>query len=346
MSVLNHQAENEENLASGLFNTIASLIEQSKGRVALTLNSEITLLYWNTGIIINRHILQNQRAGYGERVIATLARQLTQNYGKGWSKQQLWNCLRTAEIIPEQEKIYALSRELSWTHIRTVLWMEDVLKRDFYIELCRKEKWSTRVLQERIDSMLFERTALSKQPEELIKKEIDVLKSKGAVTPELVFRDPYVLDFLGLKDTYSEQDLESAILNQLQEFIIEIGSDFAFLARQKRIMIDNEDFRIDLLFYHRGLRRLVAIDLKLGRFKAAYKGQMELYLKWLDKYERKEGEESPVGLILCAEKKQEQIELLELNKGHIRVAEYMTELPPKEILFQKLHKAIENARRG
>jgi predicted nuclease of restriction endonuclease-like (RecB) superfamily len=191
--------------------------------------------------------------------------------------------------------------------------------------------------------MLFERSALSRKPEEVLKQELSTLRSAGAVTPDLVFRDPYVLDFLGLSDTYSERDLESAILTQLQQFIIELGSDFAFLARQKRILIDNEDFKIDLLFYHRGLKRLVAIDLKLGRFKAAYKGQMELYLKWLDKYERKEGEESPIGLILCAEKSEEQIELLELNKGHIRVSEYLTQLPPKEVFASKLHKAIQLA---
>jgi predicted nuclease of restriction endonuclease-like (RecB) superfamily len=191
--------------------------------------------------------------------------------------------------------------------------------------------------------MLFERTALSKKPAKLLKKEIQVLKAKGTVTPDLVFRDPYVLNFLGLKGSYTEKDIESAILNQLQEFIVEMGNDFAFLARQKRIIIDGEDFKIDLLFYHRGLRRLVVIDLKLEKFQAAHKGQMELYLKWLDKYERKEGEESPIGLILCAEKKQEQIELLELNQGHIRVAEYMTQLPSKKLIVDKLHKAIELA---
>jgi predicted nuclease of restriction endonuclease-like (RecB) superfamily len=191
--------------------------------------------------------------------------------------------------------------------------------------------------------MLFERTALSKRPEKLLRQEMELLESKGTVTPDLVFRDPYFLDFLGLKDTFSEKDIESAILNQLQQFIVELGTDFAFLARQKRIIIDGEDFKIDLLFYHRGLRRLVVIDLKLEKFRAAHKGQLELYLKWLDKYERKPGEESPIGLILYAEKKQEQIELLELDKGHIRVAEYLTQLPTKEILAEKLQRAIELA---
>ena len=200
--------------------------------------------------------------------------------------------------------------------------------------------------EERIGSMLFERTALSKKPSDLIMKELNVLKSEGTVTTDLVFRDPYVLDFLGLKDTYSENDLESAILRQLQQFIIELGTDFAFIARQKVITIDQEDFRIDLLFYHRGLRRLVAIDLKLDKFKAAYKGQMELYLKWLDKHELKNGEESPLGLILCSQKQQEQIELLELNRGQIRVSEYLTQLPPKELLAEKLHYAIQIAKKN
>jgi predicted nuclease of restriction endonuclease-like (RecB) superfamily len=279
-----------------------------------------------------------------------LSTQLTQAYGKGWGKRHLWHCVRVADTFEEDQIVNALSTQLSWTHLRILASFEDEMKRIFYTELSLRDRWNTRALQERIDSMLFERSALSRKPEELLKQELNTLRSAGAVTPDLVFRDPYVLDFLGLSDTYSERDLESserdlesAILTQLQQFIIELGSDFAFLARQKRILIDNEDFKIDLLFYHRGLKRLVAIGLKLGRFKAAYKGQMELYLKWLDKYERKEGEESPIGLILCAEKSQEQIKLLELNKGHIRVSEYLTQQPPKEVFASRLHKAIELA---
>ncbi|MCC9138797.1 YhcG family protein [Pontibacter silvestris] len=330
--------------ANDLFNNVAALIEQSKRQVALTVNREVTLLYWHVGKAINHKLLQEQRGEYGEQVVESLSSQLTKTYGKGWSKRHLWHCVRVADTFQEDQIVNALSTQLSWTHLRILAMFEDELKREFYTALCVQERWSTRVLQERIDSMLFERSALSKKPEDLLRRELSTLKSAGAVTPDLVFRDPYVLDFLGLSDTYSERDLESSILTQLQQFIIELGSDFAFLARQKRIIIDNEDFKIDLLFYHRGLKRLVAIDLKLGRFKAAYKGQMELYLKWLDKYERKEGEESPIGLILCAEKSQEQIELLELNKGHIRVSEYLTQLPPKEVFASRLHKAIELAK--
>ena len=327
-----------------LYKDISELIEQSRKRVALIVNQEITLLYWRIGRTISSSLLKNKRAEYGETIIVTLSQQLTASFGKGWGVRHLWHCVRVADIFPENQIVNALSTQLSWTHLRELAAIEDDLKRTFYTELSSRERWSTRTLGERIGSMLYERTALSKKPEQLIRKEIDLLKSKGTVTADLVFRDPYVLNFLGLPDTYSENDFESAILNQLQQFIIELGSDFAFIARQKRIVIDNEDYKIDLLFFHRGLKRLVAIEIKLDRFKAAYKGQMELYLKWLDKHERKPGEKTPIGLIICSQKQQEQIELLELNKGQIRVSEYLTQLPPKELLTEKLHRAIEIAR--
>jgi len=221
---------------------------------------------------------------------------------------------------------------------------DDPLKRDFYIEISRIEKWSVRTLQERINSMLFERTAISRKPEDTIADDLKALREKGEFSSDLVFRDPYFLDFLGLSDSYSEKDLESAIIVELQRFIIELGQDFAFLARQKRITIDNRDYYIDLLFYHRRLKCLVAIDLKIGEFEAAFKGQMELYLRYLEKYEMVEGENTPVGLILCAGKNEEHIELLQLDKSNIRVADYLTQLPSKEILQTKLHRAIEIAR--
>jgi predicted nuclease of restriction endonuclease-like (RecB) superfamily len=334
----------EKQLTKQLFKDITELIELSRKHVALTVNRELTLLYWNIGKTITTTLLKQKRAEYGEGIVATLSQQLTQSFGKGFTKSALNRMVNFYKYFQDENIVATVSQQLSWSHFIELLVIEDSVKRKFYLQLCINERWSIRTLRERIGSMLYERTALSKKPEALIQKELSILKSEGAVTPDLVFRDPYVLDFLELKDTYSENDLETAILNQLQSFIIELGSDFAFIARQKRIIIDKEDHRIDLLFYHRGLRRLVAIDLKLDRFKAAYKGQMELYLKWLDKYERKEGEEPPIGLILCAEKQQEQIELLELNKGHIRVAEYLTQLPSKKILAQKLHRAIEMAR--
>ncbi|MBS1644634.1 MAG: DUF1016 family protein [Bacteroidetes bacterium] len=333
----------KQHTAPSLYEAIRSLVLISRNTIAISVNRELTLLYWNIGKSISTDILKHKRAGYGEQVIETLSKKLTIEFGKGWSKQQLWNCLYAVETFPSKKIISTLSGELSWSHIKELIYIKDRLQREFYLQLCRNERWSVRQLRERIDSMLFERTALSKKPAKLIKDELTALNKKQAVSPELFFRDPYLLDFLGLRDTFSEKDLETAIIAELQRFIIELGNDFAFLARQKRIQIDGEDYYIDLLFYHRQLQRLVAIDLKLGKFKTAYKAQMELYLNWLSKYEQKENEQAPIGLILCADKSQEHIELLELNKGNIRVAQYLTALPSKKLLQQKLHKAIQLA---
>ncbi|MCD4676195.1 MAG: PDDEXK nuclease domain-containing protein [Desulfobacula sp.] len=322
---------------------IKKLIEKSRQNVALAVNAEITLLYWHIGKRIKTEILRNERAEYGKKLIAGLSEQLTQAYGKGWSKRHLHHCIRIAEIFPDIEIVHALRSQLSWTHLRFIISMEDELKRDFYIEMCKMEKWSSSQLQGRIQSMLYERTAISKKPEQTIKNDLELLRSEQKLSPELVFRDPYFLDFLGLADTYSERDLETSILAELQHFIIEMGSDFAFMARQKRIIIDNRDYYIDLLFYHRRLKCLIAIDLKIGEFEAAYKGQMELYLRYLEKYEQIEDENTPIGLILCTGKNEEHIELLQLDKSNIRVADYLTVLPPKKLLQEKLHKAIEIA---
>ena len=323
---------------------IRTLIDQSRQQVAVTVNSAITTLYWQIGKRINDEILRNKRADYGKQIVSTLSRQLTAEYGKGWSSRHLHHCLRFAETFPEEQIVNALRTQLSWTHLRLITAIDDSLKREFYIEMCKLEKWSTRALQERIQSMLYERTAISKKPEETIKNELKQFKETEQVTPDLVFRDPYFLDFLELKDTYSEKDLESAIIAELQRFIGELGNDFAFLARQKRITIDDRDYYIDLLFYHRRLKSLVAIDLKIGEFDAAYKGQMELYLNYLEKYENVEGENPPIGLILCAGKNPEHIELLQLHRSNVKVADYFTILPPKEVLVDRLHKAIAIAR--
>jgi predicted nuclease of restriction endonuclease-like (RecB) superfamily len=225
---------------------------------------------------------------------------------------------------------------LSWSHFVEIIYLKDPLQRQFYAEMARVERWSVRTLRQKIQGMLYERTAISRKPEELARQELEALQEEDLMTPDLVFRDPYLLDFLVLEDTYSERDLE--------RFLLELGTDFSFIARQKRMTIGDKDFYLDLLFYHRSLRRLVALELKLGSFDAAYKGQMELYLRWLDKYERRSGEEPPIGLILCSEKNREQIELLQLDRGEIRVAEYLVELPPKGLLEAKLHEAIRLAR--
>ncbi|MBN3581058.1 DUF1016 family protein [Algoriphagus aestuarii] len=337
------EISNSQGIVSPLFGEIKQLIDQSRNQVAVTVNAALSLLYWKVGKRLQEEVLLYQRAEYGKEIISSLSKQLEQEYGKGWSKRQIHYCLQFAEAFPEEEIVHTVCAQLTWSHIRLIIPMDSEVKRMFYIEICQLENWSVRSLQEKIDSMLFERTAISKKPEETIKASLEKLKNKDVVNPDLVFRDPYVLDFLGLRDTYSEKDLEDSILNELQKFIGELGSDFAFLARQKRISIDQVDYYIDLLFYHRRLKSLVAIDLKLGHFKAEYKGQMELYLRWLEKHESLEGENPPIGLILCASKNQEHIELLQLDHGNIKVAEYMIHLPPMKVLEQKLHRAIEIA---
>ncbi len=330
---------------NNLFSEIKQLIEEARQTVATVVNSATTILYWNIGKRINTEILVNKRAKYGKEVVKSLSQELTKEYGKGWSEQHIWHCLRFAETFPDKEILYALSRQLSWTHFRTIMYLNDELKREFYIQMTRIENWNTRVLNEKIDSMLFERTAISKKPEELIKKELKELKDENKLNPDLVFRDPYFLNFLGLEDNYSEKSLEDAILRELEKFILELGQGFTFVERQKRMLIDGDNFKLDLLFYHRKLKRLVAIDLKLDRFKAQYKGQMELYLRYLEKFETEKGENTPIGLILCAAGSKEQIELLQLEESGIRVAEYLVELPPKELLQRKLHKVIELERK-
>jgi predicted nuclease of restriction endonuclease-like (RecB) superfamily len=323
-----------------LYTEVTQLIEQSKQNVAVAVNAEISLLYWNVGRRINNEILHNERAEYGKKIVHSLSTQLTLQYGKGWSEKQLRQCMQFANVFQDEQIVYALRIQLTWTHIRTIIYMEDPLKRDFYIEMCKLEKWSSRQFQERIQSMLYERTAISKKPEETIKNELELLKNEKEISPDLVFRDPYFLDFLGLRDMYSEKDLEASILAELQRFITEMGTDFAFMARQKRITIDHRDYYIDLLFYHRRLKCLVAIDLKIGEFEANNKGQMELYLRYLEKYEQVEGENTPIGLILCTGKNEEHVELLQLDKSNIRVADYLTALPSQKILQEKLHKAV------
>ncbi|MFO0824913.1 MAG: YhcG family protein [Gemmataceae bacterium] len=269
---------------------------------------------------------------------------MAEDYGNGYSRPNLFRMVRFAEVFPDREIVSTLSAKLGWSHFVEIIPLKKELQREFYAEMCRVERWSVRTLRDKIGGMLYERTALSKKPEDLAKQELTALRTSDQISPDLVFRDPYFLDFLGLKDTFSEHDLEDAILRDMESVLLELGVGFTFVARQKRIVIDGEDFYLDLLFYHRKLRRLVAIDLKLGKFEAADKGQMELYLRYLDKHEREPGEESPLGLILCESAGEEQVELLQLGESGIRVASYLTDLPPKALLERKLRAAAELAR--
>ena len=332
------------NVIDRLFNEISPLITAARERVAVGVNAELTKLNWNVGGCINREILGHGRAEYGKQIVKGLADRLMLFHGAGWDEKTLRHCLRAAETFSEEEIVSAVRRQLSWTHIKTLAYISDTLKRRFYLEMCATEHWGTRVLQRRIASLMYERTAIAKKPEVVIKKELEALRDEGKMSADLAFRDPYVLDFLGLHGDFSEKELEKALVADMRNAILELGGDMAFLAEQKHISVDNEDYYLDLLFFHRRLRRLVAIDLKVDTFKAEYKGQMELYLKWLERNERRKGEKKPIGLILCAGKNEEHVELLEIARSNIRVASYMTELPPKKVLEAKFRLAIETAR--
>jgi predicted nuclease of restriction endonuclease-like (RecB) superfamily len=327
-----------------LFNDISEMISAGKNRVAVEVNHAVVLLYWSIGKRINDEILKGDRANYGEQIISQISVELTHKFGKGYNKSNLFRMIRFAKLYPDSKIIATVSRQLSWSHIIMICQMNNGLQRDFYLEMARIERWSVRETRDKINTMLFERTAISKRPEKVIKTEINKLRDGDELNPDLVFRDPCFLDFANLSGKYSEGDLENAILDNITEFLYELGNDFCFVARQKRMSTKNKDRYLDLLFFHRGLKRLVAIELKLGKFEPEHKGQMEWYLRWLDKNERKDGEEKPIGIILCADKDQEDVEYLELDEAGIHVTKYLTKLPPKKLLEEYLHKAITIAR--
>ncbi len=323
--------------ADSLHAELRVLIAISRQRLAGAVNAELTRLYWSVGERLRTAVLGGaDRAKYGDQLIQRVGDQLAQEFGRGFEAKNLRRMVQFAQAFPQPEIVATLSRQLSWSHFVNLLPLKTEPARQFYASQAATNTWSVRELRHQIERKAFERA-------EIASAQSPVMQS-AATTPALIFKDPYFLDFLGLRQGHDEADLESAILRQLEAFILELGRGFAFVERQKRMVIDGDDFYLDLLFYHRRLRRLVAIELKLGRFKAAHKGQMELYLKWLDKHERQPGEEAPIGLILCAESSREQVELLQMHKDGITVAEYWTELPPKAELEQKLHAALLEAR--
>ena len=330
----------EVTLQESLITDLRTLINEARNKVALIVNTEITLLYWHIGKRINEEVLGNQRAEYGKQIVSTLSTQLTKEYGRGFELRNLRRMMQFAELFPDFQIVATASQQLSWSHFIELLSIKNDLGREFYLTMAASESWSIRTLRNKIDSMLYERTAISSKPEEVIKTELANLRNNEILSPDLVFKSPYFLEFTGLKGVYSEKSLEDSLLVHIEHFILELGVGFTFVERQKRMIIDGEDFYLDLLFYHRKLRRLVAIELKLGKFKAAYKGQMELYLRWLEKHEKEVGEESPIGLLLCTEGSEEQIELLQLDQTGIRVAQYMTELPSRVLLYQQLQKIV------
>lgn len=330
---------------SQLMDDLQLIINSAKVRVASVANAELTMMYWHIGKRINSEILGNQRAEYGKQIVSTLSTQLQRLYGnKGFEARSIRRMMQFASRFDDEKIVTTLSRQLSWSHIIEVLPLKDTLQCEFYLTLCASERWGVRKLRKEIDSMLYERTAVATKPDELVKRELADLRDNNVVSPDLVFKSPYFLEFAGLKGMYSEKNLEDSLIVHLEQFMLELGNGFTLVARQKRMIIDGEDFYLDLLFYHRRLHRLIAIDLKLGRFKPQYKGQMELYLRWLEAHEMEPGEESPLGLLLCTEGSKEQIELLQLDKAGIKVAQYMTELPPRELLIQQIRKSLDIAK--
>jgi predicted nuclease of restriction endonuclease-like (RecB) superfamily len=323
---------------------LRGLIHQAREGVARAVDSSLTTLYWHVGRRIRQDILREKRADYGGLIVAAMGRQLEAEFGRGFGEKNLRRMIQFAEVFPDREIVVSLIRQLTWTHFIALIPLDKRLEREFYAEMCRAERWSVRTLRHKINGMLYERTALSRKPEKLAAMELQQLRDEDKLTPDLVFRDPYILDFLGLKDTYAEKDLEAAILREIEAFLLELGVGFCFVARQQRMQIDDRDYYLDLLFYHRKLRRLIAIDLKLGKFEAADKGQMELYLGWLKRYACEPDEAEPLGMILCAGKSQEHIALLELQKSGIHVATYWTDVLPKKELERKLHEAVRLAR--
>ena len=328
---------------AALLSDLRTLVQTARQRIATVANSTYALLCWQVGRRLLTANLQEGRAAYGKQILATVSQELTAEFGAGFSYTALTRMARFAEWMTDEQILASLSQELSWSHFVELLPIKDPLARDFYAEMCRIERWDVRTLRLKIGGMLFQRTALSKKPESVISAEIGKLRD-GRMSPDTVFRDPYLLDLLGLKGAYSERDLESAILREIEGVLLELGAGFTFVARQKRMSVGKDDFYLDLLFFHRHLRRLIAVELKLESFQPAHVGQMELYLRWLDKHERAPGEESPIGLILCASADAEQVELLQLDAKSIRVSEYLTALPPLPLLRARLHQAIEHAR--
>lgn len=314
---------------SSLLNELSQLIEQTQHQITQQANSALTMLFWHVGFMIGQDILENKRADYGKQIVVTLSRQLVEKYGRNFEEKNLRRMLQFSEMFSEKEIVVTLSRQLSWSHFLVLLPLKSEEARLFYAHSA--SGIGVRELRKKIHNKEYERTSIA--------------NIRNAVTPDIrnSFKDPYFLDFLGLSDTYLEKDLEDAVLREIEKFILELSKGLSFIERQKRMIIDGEDFYLDLLFYHRKLRRLVAVELKLGKFHAKYKGQMELYLKWLDRYEKNEGELPPVGIILCSESNPEQVQLLEMHKDGIMVAEYWTELPSKRELEKKIHSILLDA---
>jgi len=316
-----------------ILNDIILIVEKTKTQVGVQANSSLTIMFWHIGKRIQTEILNNSRAEYGKQIVVTLSRELTNKFGRSFNEKNLRRMIQFVDKFTNFENVVTLSRHLSWSHFLILIPLKTENERLFYGKLISENHFGVRELRKQISKKVYERI-----------QNADIQLYESNTFEKGIFKDPYLLDFIELKDGYLENDLETAILKELELFLLELGNGFTFVERQKRMIIDGDDFYLDLLFYHRKIKRLVAIELKIDKFKAKYKGQMELYLKWLEKYEKQDGEQSPIGIILCTEASKEQIELLEMHKDGIMVAEYWTEILPKKVLEKKLNQALSEAR--
>ncbi|MDZ4170453.1 MAG: PDDEXK nuclease domain-containing protein [Coriobacteriia bacterium] len=314
-----------------LFGDVAGLIDGARTRAAAAVNGELVMLYWSVGKRIREDVLGGRRAAYGQDVVKRLALRLTKRYGRGWSWQSLFRMMKFAEVYPTTEIFSTVSRILTWSQFSELLTLADKCQREFYATSAACEHWSVRTLRERIASRLYERTLAAVGSEDALQAQMAALDQAGdgaseAVTSSaILLRDPYVLDFLGLPSEHSEAELEDAILDQMQRFLLELGAGFAFVERQKRMPVDGRDYRLDLLMYHIHLRCYVAIELKNRPLEPADFGQMTFYLRWLAAYENREGDAAPLGIVLCAQRGPEQVRLMGLDDGEVRAASYVVE---------------------
>ena len=328
-----------ELVSDHLYQGVVDIINDAKRDVIVYVNKHANMMFWHIGHFINEDMGYQQYSAYGDKILATLSQKLTALYGKGYTYSAVTRMMKVARIYNEEGMFATLSQTLTWSHFLELITIEDDTKRLFYQQMGIAEHWSVRQLRDKQDEMAYERSLIAAKPEDEIITTLEQV-SPTHMEPDAVLRNSYVLDFLGLSGYYSDGELEVAIAKQLEAFILELGQGFAFLERQKRFTIDGTDYYLDLLFYHRKLKCLVAIDLKLGKFKPQYKGQMELYLKYLQKYDMQPDENPPIGLLLCSEGNTEHIELMMLNEDRIKVAQYLTCLPDKQWFIDKLNRSI------
>jgi predicted nuclease of restriction endonuclease-like (RecB) superfamily len=317
---------------NSLFTHISKIIEKRKSRAGMYANREVTLMFWEIGNYIRSTILDGERAEYGKRIVTTLSSQLVKKYGQTYDIHNIRRMIRFAEKFNNLRIVTKLSSQLSWSHFIEILPLETDKARIYYANDAITRNLGIRELRNQISRKAYERREIANTQ----------LKEASKV-PFNVFKDPYLLNTLSLKENFLEADLEKAILTELEVFILEFGHGFTFIERQKRMTMDGDDYTLDLLFYHRDLKRLIAIELKIGKFIPQYEGQMRFYLKWLNKYERRDDENEPIGIILCTKASRKQIELMELDKSGIAVAEYWTNLPPKEEFERKIKEILLEA---